>query len=222
MKRPTGESEREVNLVGRLRFAGGSRALSGEVRGRCPAGCGGAVRRGRVAVRRGRPGRVRGCRGRGAGCGGCGGTGGVPRPGRGSPGWICSLGAGEPRRSRATCVVACGAMLFATPLLTSDDHRVLDEIEAFRTELRRLLAQPCRWERSAPPVPHAAAVRGPAGRRREGQRYVVCSAFRSASTSSWSRGCVRRVRAAGGVSQAIRSTSVFGRERAARRLRAAQ
>jgi Fic family protein len=51
-------------------------------------------------------------------------------------------------------------MLFATPSLTPDDHRVIDEIEAFRTEFRHLLAQPRRWEGQLRHSLTAAAVRG--------------------------------------------------------------
>ncbi|MEU3792485.1 Fic family protein [Streptomyces fructofermentans] len=51
-------------------------------------------------------------------------------------------------------------MLFATPPLTSDDRRVIDEIEAFRSEFRRRLAQPRRWEGQLRRSLTAAAVRG--------------------------------------------------------------
>jgi Fic family protein len=51
-------------------------------------------------------------------------------------------------------------MLFATPSLTPDDHRVIDEIEAFRTEFRHRLAQPRRWEGQLRRSLTAAAVRG--------------------------------------------------------------
>ncbi|WP_030543877.1 Fic family protein [Streptomyces albus] len=51
-------------------------------------------------------------------------------------------------------------MLFATPALTSDDRRVIEEIEAFRTEFRHRLAQPRRWEGQLRRSLTAAAVRG--------------------------------------------------------------
>lgn len=51
-------------------------------------------------------------------------------------------------------------MLFATPHLTPDDLRVLDEIEALRTEFRHQLAQPRRWEGQLRRSLTAAAVRG--------------------------------------------------------------
>lgn len=51
-------------------------------------------------------------------------------------------------------------MLFATPSLTSDDRRVIDEIEALRTEFRHRLAQPRRWEGQLRRSLTAAAVRG--------------------------------------------------------------
>lgn len=51
-------------------------------------------------------------------------------------------------------------MLFATPQLTADDLRVLDEIEALRAEARRQLAQPRRWEGQLRRSLTAAAVRG--------------------------------------------------------------
>ncbi|MCZ0999601.1 Fic family protein [Streptomyces mirabilis] len=51
-------------------------------------------------------------------------------------------------------------MLFATPSLTSDDHRVIDEIEALRTEFRHQLAHPRRWEGQLRRSLTAAAVRG--------------------------------------------------------------
>ncbi|WP_406410462.1 Fic family protein [Streptomyces sp. NBC_01614] len=51
-------------------------------------------------------------------------------------------------------------MLFTTPPLTSDDRRVIDEIEALRTEFRHRLAQPRRWEGQLRRSLTAAAVRG--------------------------------------------------------------
>ncbi|WP_416985063.1 Fic family protein [Streptomyces sp. T028] len=51
-------------------------------------------------------------------------------------------------------------MLFAAPSLASDDRRVIDEIEAFRTEFRHRLAQPRRWEGQLRRSLTAAAVRG--------------------------------------------------------------
>lgn len=51
-------------------------------------------------------------------------------------------------------------MLFATPSLTPDDHRVIDEIEVLRTEFRHRLAQPRRWEGQLRRSLTAAAVRG--------------------------------------------------------------
>jgi len=51
-------------------------------------------------------------------------------------------------------------MLFATPSLTPDDRRVIDEIEVLRTEFRHRLAQPRRWEGQLRRSLTAAAVRG--------------------------------------------------------------
>ena len=51
-------------------------------------------------------------------------------------------------------------MLFATPSLTPDDHRVVDEIEALRSEFRHRLAQPRRWEGQLRRSLTAAAIRG--------------------------------------------------------------
>ncbi len=51
-------------------------------------------------------------------------------------------------------------MLFATPALTTDDHRVIKEIEAFRAEFRHRLAEPRRWEGQLRRSLTAAAVRG--------------------------------------------------------------
>ncbi|MGY1499486.1 Fic family protein [Streptomyces sp. QTS52] len=51
-------------------------------------------------------------------------------------------------------------MLFATPSLTPDDRRVIDEIETLRTEFRHRLAQPRRWEGQLRRSLTAAAVRG--------------------------------------------------------------
>ncbi|GAA3370790.1 hypothetical protein GCM10020367_18830 [Streptomyces sannanensis] len=51
-------------------------------------------------------------------------------------------------------------MLFATPRLSPDDHRVISEIETFRAEFRHLLAEPRRWEGQLRRSLTAAAVRG--------------------------------------------------------------
>ncbi|MEV4559465.1 Fic family protein [Kitasatospora sp. NPDC049285] len=51
-------------------------------------------------------------------------------------------------------------MLFETPALTPDDHQVIEEIEAFRTEFRHRLAEPRRWEGQLRRSLTAAAVRG--------------------------------------------------------------
>ncbi|WP_405820281.1 Fic family protein [Streptomyces sp. NBC_01390] len=51
-------------------------------------------------------------------------------------------------------------MLFATPSLTPDDRRVVDEIEALRSEFRHRPAQPRRWEGQLRRSLTAAAVRG--------------------------------------------------------------
>ncbi|MER7693988.1 Fic family protein [Streptomyces sp. NPDC097610] len=51
-------------------------------------------------------------------------------------------------------------MLFASPSLTSADLRVIEEIEALRTEFRHQLAHPRRWEGQLRRSLTAAAVRG--------------------------------------------------------------
>ncbi|WP_331773226.1 Fic family protein (plasmid) [Embleya sp. NBC_00888] len=51
-------------------------------------------------------------------------------------------------------------MLYATPPLTADDLRVVEEIEAFRAEFRHRLAEPRRWEGQLRRSLTAAAVRG--------------------------------------------------------------
>ncbi|QMU68852.1 Fic family protein [Streptacidiphilus sp. P02-A3a] len=51
-------------------------------------------------------------------------------------------------------------MLFATPSLTSEDLRVIAEIEVFRAEFRHRLAEPRRWEGQLRRSLTAAAVRG--------------------------------------------------------------
>ncbi|MDH6134038.1 Fic family protein [Kitasatospora sp. MAA4] len=51
-------------------------------------------------------------------------------------------------------------MLFATPLLTPDDHRVIDEINTLRSEFKHRLAEPRRWEGQLRRALTAAAVRG--------------------------------------------------------------
>ncbi|MDX6328029.1 MAG: hypothetical protein QOI83_412 [Streptomycetaceae bacterium] len=51
-------------------------------------------------------------------------------------------------------------MLYSTPGLTSDDLRVIEEIETFRSEFRHRLAEPRRWEGQLRRSLTAAAVRG--------------------------------------------------------------
>jgi Fic family protein len=51
-------------------------------------------------------------------------------------------------------------MLFATPKLTQSDLRVIEEIEALRSEFRHRLAEPRRWEGQLRRSLTAAAVRG--------------------------------------------------------------
>jgi hypothetical protein len=51
-------------------------------------------------------------------------------------------------------------MLYSTPGLTLDDLRVIEDIEAFRSEFRHRLAEPRRWEGQLRRSLTAAAVRG--------------------------------------------------------------
>jgi Fic family protein len=51
-------------------------------------------------------------------------------------------------------------MLYATPKLTQDDLRVVEEIESLRSEFRHRLAEPRRWEGQLRRSLTAAAVRG--------------------------------------------------------------
>jgi Fic family protein len=51
-------------------------------------------------------------------------------------------------------------MLFTTPKLTQSDQRVIEEIEALRSEFRHRLAEPRRWEGQLRRSLTAAAVRG--------------------------------------------------------------
>lgn len=51
-------------------------------------------------------------------------------------------------------------MLFSTPPVTTDDHRVIGEIDAFRTDLRFSLREPRRWRGQLRRNLRARAIRG--------------------------------------------------------------